>query len=180
MASILLHCCCGPCATYTIKSLREQDFEVTALWYNPNIHPYLEHQKRLESMQTLAEQMDFSIIMSEGYEMPDYFRSVVGHENNRCTDCYDLRLSKAAQIANDNGFDAFCTTLLISPYQNQALLKEAGDRAANRNNTSFYFKDLREGFRESQQMAKELGLYRQQYCGCIYSEWERFSKVKNS
>ena len=116
MASVLLHCCCGPCATYTIKSLREQNFEVTALWYNPNIHPYMEHQKRLESMQTLAEKMDFSMLISEEYEIPNYFRTVAGHEEKRCLDCYDLRLNKTAEIAKDNGFDAFCTTLLISPH----------------------------------------------------------------
>ena len=120
------------------------------------------------------------MIVSEGYDMLDYFRSVVGHEGNRCTDCYDMRLNKTAQLASDSGFDAFCTTLLISPYQDQYLIKEVGDRAAARNNTSFYFKDFRDGFRESQQMAKELDLYRQKYCGCIYSEWERFAKVKIS
>lgn len=180
MDSILLHCCCAPCATYTIKSLREKKFEVTALWYNPNIHPYMEHQKRLESMQVLSTKMGFPMIVCEGYDMPDYFRSVVGHEGKRCSDCYDMRLNKAAQLAYENGFDAFCTTLLISPYQNQAMLKEAGDKAADRNDTLFYFKDLREGFWESQQMAKEFGLYRQKYCGCIYSEWERFAKVKIS
>ena len=178
MASILLHCCCGPCATYTIKSLREQNFEVTALWYNPNIHPFTEHEKRLESMNALAQAMDFRLILTDVYEMPRYLRSVVGTEDKRCTSCYDMRLSKTAQTAHENGFDAFSTTLLISPYQNQELLKEVGESAANENKTVFYFQDFRQGFRESQQLAKEFGLYKQKYCGCIYSEWERYAKIK--
>ena len=110
MASILLHCCCGPCATYTVKWLREHNFGVTAFWYNPNIHPFMEHQKRLESMQMLAKEMNLPLIIAAGYEMVDYFRAVVGHEGNRCPDCYRLRLGKTAQVARENGFDAFTTT----------------------------------------------------------------------
>ena len=180
MASILLHCCCGPCATYTIKSLREQNFEVTALWYNPNIHPFTEHQQRLESMHRLASAMDFRLIETEGYEMPIHLRSVLGSEENRCTSCYDMRLGKTAQIARENGFDAFSTTLLISPYQNQELLERVGRSAANEHKTTFHFQDFREGYRESQQLAREFDLYRQKYCGCIFSEWERYARIKVS
>jgi predicted adenine nucleotide alpha hydrolase (AANH) superfamily ATPase len=178
MASILLHCCCAPCATYTVRSLREQDLEVTALWYNPNVHPFTEHMKRFESMKSLAERTELSMIVDEGYDMSDYFRAVVGDEGNRCSDCYRMRLNKTAQMARENGFDAFTTTLLISPYQNQDMLHEIGEVAAQENEVEFLFRDLREGFAESQRMAKELDLYRQKYCGCIYSEWERYSKVK--
>ena len=178
MASVLLHCCCGPCATYPVKWLRTHDSEITAFWYNPNIHPFTEHQKRLESMQVLAQQMGFPLIIDEGYDMPHYFSSIAGHEDNRCAECYRIRLNETAQFAHENGFDSFTTTLLISPYQNQDLIKEIGERAAHLNNTKFLFQDFREGFRESQQMAREFDLYRQKYCGCVYSEWERYSKVK--
>ncbi len=178
MASILLHCCCGPCATYTVESLREQSFEVSSLWYNPNIHPFTEHEKRLDSMRSLSKALDFPLIATDEYGMVEYFRSVAGHEEKRCEDCYYIRLNKTAQTARENGFADFTTTLLISPYQDQELIEEAGKLAAKKNGISFYFQDFRDGFKQSQQMAKDLELYRQKYCGCIYSEWERFAKVK--
>ncbi|MFA4835976.1 MAG: epoxyqueuosine reductase QueH [Dehalococcoidia bacterium] len=178
MSSILLHCCCGPCAAYIIKWLRERDFEVGAFWYNPNIHPFTEHQKRLESMQLLAQKMNFPLTISEGYEMVGYFRAVVGQEGNRCPDCYRLRLQKTAQIAREKGFDSFTTTLLISPYQSQEQLQKIGEEAGRENGVEFCYHDFRSGFREGHQMSKEFSLYHQKYCGCVYSEWERFGKVK--
>ena len=178
MTSMLLHCCCGPCTTYTVKWLREHDFEVTGFWYNPNIHPFTEHQKRLESMRDLAERSKFPLIIAEGYDMVKYFRAVVGHEGNRCPDCYRLRLERIAQVAHEKGFDAFTTTLLISLYQDQELLQEIGKEVGKQVGVEFYYHDFREGFRQSHQMARELDLYRQKYCGCVYSEWERYGKVK--
>ncbi len=178
MDTVFLHCCCGPCSTYTVKTLREHGFKVNAFWYNPNIHPFTEHEKRLESMNTLAVKEHFPLITDQDYHMVDFFRSVVGHEDDRCADCYHLRLNMAAEVARREGFKMFTTTLLISPYQNQVLLEEIGHHAAKKHGIEFYFHDLRKGFRESQQMAKDLDLYRQKYCGCIYSEWERFSKTK--
>ncbi|MDD5093774.1 MAG: epoxyqueuosine reductase QueH [Dehalococcoidia bacterium] len=178
VASILLHSCCGPCATYTVKSLREHDFEVSACWYNPNVHPFTEHQKRLESMRALAEKVNLPLTIIEGYDMIDFFRAVVGHESERCADCYRLRLGKTAQLAREKGFDAFTTSLLISPYQKHDLLKEIGEEVGRQNGVEFYYQDFRGGFRESRRMAQELGLYLQKYCGCVYSEWERYGKVK--
>ena len=176
--SILLHCCCGPCATYTVKWLREHEFEVAAFWYNPNIHPFTEHRKRLESMQSLASKSDLSLTIAERYDMIDFFRAVVGHEGNRCPDCYRLRLTKTAQAAKERKFDLFTTTLLISPYQNQAQIRDAGEAAGHQSGVEFYYHDFSSGFRESQQMSRELDLYRQKYCGCLYSEFERYSKTK--
>lgn len=178
MASILLHCCCAPCATYTTQWLREHSFEVTAYWYNPNIHPFTEHQNRFESMKMFADRADLPLIIKEGYEMPEYFRTVAGDEENRCTDCYQMRLGKTAEHARKMGFDAFSTTLLISPYQNQEMLYTIGNSTGLKNDVSFYFQDLRSGYRESQQLAQEFELYRQKYCGCVYSEWERYTKTK--
>ncbi len=111
MASILLHACCGPCSTYVVKHLRKQGHEVTAFWYNPNIHPFREHQRRLESMQTFAQSAELPLIIAEGYDMLKYFQAVVGHESSRCPDCYRLRLGKTAEAVHDKGFDAFTTTL---------------------------------------------------------------------
>lgn len=178
MKKILLHCCCGPCTTYTFEWLSHNGFEVTGFWYNPNIHPFTEHQNRLESMQALAEQLKMPLILAEGYDMVKYFQAVVGKEANRCPVCYRLRLGEVARRAAEKGFSAFTTTLLISIYQEQELLRLIGEEAGQQHGVDFYYHNFREGFRESQTMAREHDLYRQKYCGCVYSEWERFGKVK--
>ena len=151
---------------------------VTAFWYNPNIHPFTEHKQRLESLESLAQKENMPLIVADGYDVVSYFRKVVGHESQRCGYCFRLRLSMTALVAKLKGFDAFSTTLLISPYQNQQLLKEVGEEVAAERDVGFLYEDLTPGFRESQQMSRDQGLYRQKYCGCLYSEWERFGKVK--
>lgn len=173
---ILLHCCCGPCATYTVEKLRADGFDVTGYWYNPNIHPFTEHRLRLEAMADCAGQMDFPLIVGE-YNLVDYFRAVVGHEGQRCGDCFRLRLDRTARVAREQGFDAFTTTLLISPYQQHEILKDAGEEMAREHGVTFHYEDLRPGFRESHKVSREMNLYHQKYCGCVYSEWERFGKV---
>jgi hypothetical protein len=174
---ILLHCCCGPCAIYTVNRLREESFEVTTFWYNPNIHPFTEYRNRLEAMRSAAQALDLPLIVSQGYEMIDYFRTVVGHEGDRCGDCFRLRLEKTAAVAKGEGFDSFTTTLLISPYQRHELLKEIGEQVAKEQGVEFHYADFRPGFRESHRLSRELDLYHQKYCGCVYSEWERYGKV---
>jgi predicted adenine nucleotide alpha hydrolase (AANH) superfamily ATPase len=171
---LLLHICCGPCSTYTIKRLREQGFDVTGFWYNPNVHPFSEHERRRECTQDYARNVGLAIIEWEQYEMPAYFRAVVGHETfgERCALCYRMRLERTADIAQQRGFDVFSTTLLISPYQQQALIHSIGDELARERGLEFYFENLRRGWSERGHMAREHHLYQQQYCGCIYSEWE--------
>ncbi|MFC1848100.1 epoxyqueuosine reductase QueH [Chloroflexota bacterium] len=178
MASILLHSCCGPCSTYVTQSLRDQGLGVSAFWYNPNVHPFSEHQRRLEAIQALAEATGLPLIVDEGYDMLKYFRAVVGRESDRCPDCYRLRLSRTAEIASQRGFDAFTTTLLISPYQNHELIREVGEEFGREWGVEFHYEDFRPGFHESHRISRELGLYHQGYCGCVYSEWERYGKVK--
>jgi len=178
MASLLLHTCCAPCATYCVKHWQQRGHEVTAFWYNPNIHPFTEHQLRLEAVQSFAQATNLPLIVSEGYDVIRYFRAVVGHEGERCGDCFRLRLSMTALVARLKGFHAFTTTLLISPYQDHDLLKEVGEEIAHKERVDFLYEDLRTGYRESHSMSKEMNLYRQKYCGCLYSEWERFGKVK--
>ena len=178
MNQILLHCCCGPCATYTVNRLREEGFQVAAFWYNPNVHPFTEHRSRLEAMRTTAQAMELPLTVAEGYEMIDYFRAVVGHEGERCGDCFRLRLSRTAAVACEKGFSAFTTTLLISPYQKHELLREVGETVAKEQGGEFYYEDFRPGFRESHRLSRELNLYHQKYCGCVYSEWERYGKVE--
>ena len=126
-------------------------------------------------MQMLAKEMNLPLIIFEGYEMVDYFRAVVGHEGNRCPDCYRLRLGKTAQVARQMSFDAFTTTLLISPHQKHDLLREIGNKVAEEKGIDFLYADLRKHYSDSRRMTKGLNLYRQQYCGCVYSEWERYA-----
>jgi predicted adenine nucleotide alpha hydrolase (AANH) superfamily ATPase len=178
MANLLLHTCCAPCATGCLEHWRQEGLEITLFWYNPNIHPLAEHQHRLQTLQEYAQRMNLPLVAFEGYDVVDYFRAVVGHERERCGYCFRLRLSTTAAIAKLKGFDAFTTTLLISPYQDQQLLKGVGEDVAQKQGVRFAFEDLRPCYHESRRVSKELDLYRQKYCGCIYSEWERFSKTK--
>jgi len=177
MKKILLHCCCGPCAIYCVNQLRGEDFDVSAYWYNPNIHPFTEHRLRLEAMLTLSQKMAFPLIKADDYDMIDYLRAVVGKEGDRCRCCFKMRMEKTAQTAKEKGFDAFTTTLFISPYQKHELLKEICEAAAAEHGVSFYYEDFRPGFREGHNLSHDMNLYHQKYCGCIYSEWERFGKV---
>ncbi|GAI35418.1 unnamed protein product [marine sediment metagenome] len=177
MKSVLVHSCCAHCAAYTVSYWRQQGYEVSALWYNPNIHPYMEHQQRLEAVQSLAQEMNLPLIMLEGYDIIDYFRQVVGHESQRCQYCFRLRLSKTAETAQQMGFDAFTTTLLISPQQKHDLIQEIGNDLAGERGIDFLYADLRKRYSDSRRITKPLNLYRQQYCGCVYSEWERYANL---
>jgi predicted adenine nucleotide alpha hydrolase (AANH) superfamily ATPase len=178
VGSVLVHCCCAHCTAYTISHWREQGYEASALWYNPNIHPYMEHQHRLEAMQSLAKELDFQLIIIEGYDIIDYFRQVVGHEAQRCQYCFQLRLQKTAETALKMGFDAFSSSLLISPHQKHELLLEIGNKLAQEKGIAFLYADLRKRYSDSRRITKPLNLYRQQYCGCVYSEWERYANIK--
>jgi hypothetical protein len=177
MATLLIHTCCAPCATYTIEHWRKQRLEVTSLWYNPNIHPYQEHQRRLETLEAFAQTVELPLIKEPGYQMVDYLRAVVDREAQRCAQCFRLRLSRTAQRARELGMDAFTTSLLISPYQNHDLLRQVGERVAREQKIRFLYQDLRPGYPRSRALSRELGLYRQQYCGCLYSEWEHFGRL---
>ena len=102
MRRTLLHCCCGPCATYTVKRLRHHGFEVTGFWYNPNVHPFTEHSNRLEAMRTTAQALSLPLIVAQGHDVIDYFRVVEGNEGERCRHCFRLRLSRVAAVAKEN------------------------------------------------------------------------------
>lgn len=176
---LLLHMCCGPCSVYPVSVLEEEGIEFGGLFFNPNIHPMDEFVRRKENVEKFADIKNICV------EYMDEFRQEVwekfGADNeNRCNMCYTLRIDKTAQFAKENGFDAFTTTLLVSPYQNHELIVELAKKAAEKYGTRFYYRDFRPGFRQGQQDAKELGLYRQKYCGCIisYEDAEKFKKKK--
>lgn len=171
---VLLHVCCGPCATYCVTLLRDKGHEVYGTFYNPNIHPYTEYDKRLKSCEAMAKEMDLPLIGQPEYQMQDFLRQVVHREQTRCLQCYYMRLKRTAQLAKKGKFDGFTTTLLISPFQDHEKIKELGENLAKEYDLAFVYYDFRKGFKESVALSKSLNLYRQQYCGCIYSEEERY------
>jgi hypothetical protein len=176
---VLLHMCCGPCSTYPVSWLRENGFELAGLWYNPNIHPWREHELRRVSAARYAELVALDVRWDQPYDMPLFLRLVVGHERfrERCRICYRLRLERTARLAAQDGFDAFTTTLLVSVHQDQAAIREIGEAMGDKFGVAFLFENFRRGWSERGRLARGYGLYLQQYCGCIYSEWERYSKT---
>lgn len=177
---ILLHNCCGPCTIYPLQELRRQGHLVHGYFYNPNIHPYTEWQKRKSALLQYAEQNDLPVIVENGYNLEGYLREVVHREAVRCRFCYTMRLRRAAAVARRGRFDAFSTTLLVSPYQKHELIRETGLAVAEEAGIPFYYEDFRPGYKEATEASRSLGMYRQQYCGCIFSEKERYYKTKSS
>jgi len=171
---LLLHICCAPCTVYPYKKLKSEGHKIYGLFYNPNIHPYLEYKKRLDTLKIYAgiEQLEFSC--SNDYPMEMFLRQVAFKETDRCRYCYRDRLVKAAQIAKMENLDGFTTTLLYSKFQKHENIKDIGESVANEQNIMFYYQDFRKGWTEGVRISKEMGMYRQPYCGCIYSEKERY------
>ena len=175
---ILLHICCANCAIYPLQRIRERGDEVVGYFFNPNIHPYQEYQKRLESMRQYSETVGLKVIYRDEYLLEDFLRNVSHRVEERCGYCYSVRLEATAREAKKNHFDQFSTTLLQSTHQNHSLIRETGERIAREVGISFYYEDFRQGWRKGMEVSKAMGLYRQQYCGCIYSEKERYVKQK--
>ena len=178
--NILLHTCCAPCSIYPVESLRKAGHEIRGYFYNPNIHPYMEFTKRLETFNKYAQKIDLPVIVDEQYELENFLRGVVFREGERCRICYSIRLQKAAQIARKGKFDAFTTTLLVSPFQKHELIKEIATSVSQETGVPFFYQDFRTGFKEGVMQSKEEKMYRQQYCGCVFSEKERYAQVKKS
>ena len=173
--NILLHICCGPCALFPLQELRRSGQKVTGFFYNHNIHPYQEYQRRLEGVRQMARATGTEIVYRDEYGLEEFLAAVAASPDDRCLYCYFSRLEATAAKAADLGFEAFSSTLLYSRYQNHEQIKLAGEKAALRYGISFYYADYRPGWQEGIRQSKELGLYRQQYCGCIYSEKERYA-----
>ncbi len=174
---ILLHICCGPCTIIPLQVLRQEGDEVCGLFYNPNIHPYQEYQKRLETLDVYAKREGLRIIRDEDYPMEAFLRQVAFREEERCRSCYHMRLTRAAQEAIRGRFDAFTTTLLYSRFQKHDLIRQVGEQITLKEGIPFLYKNFRSGWSEGVRISKALGMYRQPYCGCIYSEKERFFRA---
>jgi predicted adenine nucleotide alpha hydrolase (AANH) superfamily ATPase len=180
---ILLHTCCGNCAAFPFRALRDEGHHLAGFWFNPNIHPHEEHDLRRGSLMMLADRWRIDISFHGRYEPARFFSmsgetAKAGTERpERCRSCYRLRLEQTAMEAKKQDFNAFTTTLLISPYQDFGEIAGIGGVLAERYNVEFYLRDFRPYFRQSMEIAKGLGLYRQKYCGCIYSMEERRKKL---
>ncbi|MFH1893224.1 MAG: epoxyqueuosine reductase QueH [Candidatus Zixiibacteriota bacterium] len=176
--NILVHICCGPCAVHPFEKLIDEGHRVAGYWYNPNIHPYREYKERLESLKKLESLTRFEMIYFDSYDLEKYLESVMPDLDRRCMHCYDLRLMQTATYAEENGFDAFSSTLLVSPYQDQDWIREVGAAVQEKTGVKFLDIDFTPGFRDGKQKAYDMGLYIQKYCGCIFSERERYEKKK--
>ena len=174
--NLLLHTCCAPCSVYCVDSLREEGIEPVSFWYNPNIHPYQEYKARRDTLKEYAASIGLSLLVRENYGLRDFVRAVAGDLDYRCGYCYSCRLEETARYAAEHGFTHFSTTLLVSPYQDHQRICDTAEEMAGRYGVTFLYRDFSVGFREGQAKARELGLYMQKYCGCVFSEEERYAK----
>ena len=172
----LLHICCAPCANQCIDSLRGEGNDVTGFWYNPNIHPFTEYRSRRNCLREYAAGIALPLVERNDYALRPFVRAVADDIAHRCVKCYGMRLRAAAEYAAQNGFDAFPSSLFISPYQNHELMKETAEAAAEEFGVRFLYRDFRPLFKAGQDRARELGFYIQKYCGCVFSEEERYLK----
>ena len=176
---LLLHSCCGPCISYVISYLTNY-FDINILYYNPNIYPYDEYLKRKQEQIKLINEIDCSNnldIMDCDYDNDLYEKCIIGLENepergNRCMVCYNLRMEKTAKMAKECNYDYFCTTLSVSPYKNSEWINKIGEKLQNKYNINWLYSDFKkkDGYKQSILLSKKYNLYRQDYCGCIYSK----------
>lgn len=174
---LLLHTCCAPCSVYCIEHLRGEGIEPVAYWFNPNIHPFMEYKARRDCLVEYSKTIDLELVVNENYGLREFCQNVSNDIENRCQNyCYRVRMEETARYAKENGFDSFTTTLLVSPYQKHEEIKAVCREMEEKYGVAFLYRDFRVGFREGQAKARELGLYMQKYCGCIFSESDRYAK----
>lgn len=173
-SKMLLHSCCGPCSSAVIERLKEE-YDITILYYNPCIYPFEEYEKRKAEQIRLLNILGVNILDCE-YDNDKYENLIKGQENereggSRCSICFRQRLQKTAEVAKQNNFDIFCTTLTVSPHKNAKLINEIGSEIANQVGISYLPSDFKkqDGYKRSLELSKKYELYRQNYCGCRYS-----------
>lgn len=176
---LLLHVCCGPCSSYVLEYLSSY-FEITVLFYNPNIYPMEEYIRRKEELETFLNKAYLGIkYIILDYEEKEFYKVVRGYEHlgersERCFKCYELRLRKAAEYAKKNNYDYFTTSLSISPYKVSSKLNEIGRKLEIEYGVNYLYSDFkkRNGYKRSIEISREYNMYRQEYCGCVYSKLE--------
>jgi predicted adenine nucleotide alpha hydrolase (AANH) superfamily ATPase len=194
---LLLHVCCAGCSCYPLRKLREvkvkgKDLQITGFWYNPNIHPYSEYQNRMMTMGYFSQKEGLPLVWKDEYSLEEWLEATKGEidfaghsvgkdrirrywiKEKRCEQCYNLRLNKLAKEAKQKGYDYFSTTLLYSKFQEHGLIKEICEKLENQYHINFYYFDFRIGWKEGIEICQKMGLYRQHYCGCIFSEKEKY------
>lgn len=173
---LLLHVCCGPCSIYPFFRLQNEGIETQGYFFNPNIHPFQEFKKRLSALEDFSASHHFPVIFEKKYGLRDYLNKVIFYEEDRCTLCYKMRLEKTVELARELHFDAFSTTLLYSKYQRHNVIVDLCNKLAIKNGIEFLYRDFREGWQYGIDSSIQQGMYRQPYCGCIFSEQERYDK----
>jgi len=173
---LLLHICCAPCSVYCVENLRADGIEPAGFWYNPNIHPYQEYKLRRDTLIDYAAAIELPLFIHEEYGLRPFVRAVAEDIEHRCGYCYAVRMEETARFAAENGFTHFGTTLLVSPYQNHEAIRAAGEAAGKKWGVKFFYRDFSVGFRGGQAKAREQGMYMQKYCGCVFSEEDRYGK----
>lgn len=178
--NLLLHACCAPCSVYCVDTLRSEGIEPTMFWYNPNIHPYTEYKERLNSFKEYTQKLELKAIIEDEYGLDEFCKEAVKNLDARCVNyCYPVRLKKLFKYAKENGYDTVSTTLLYSIYQKHDFIKALCEQYSKEYGVEFLYRDFRVGFWEGHDKAKnELELYMQKYCGCIFSEEDRYVKKK--
>ena len=174
--SVLVHACCGPCLGGAAPELRRQHESLLLFWENPNIHPYLEYRARLESFHAMAAKLQLPVMHGTvDYGLGLFLRALdTEFGPARCAICYRIRLERTARRAHELGCEGFTTTLTISPYQNHEVICRVGAEVAAECSVPFVYHDLRPFFRGTHQAARENNLYKQKYCGCLFSEYDRY------
>ena len=173
---ILVHVCCAECLLGPLDELRQQGF--VGYFHNPNIHPLIEFRRRLKAVRVLAEQAGVEIVCDEAYGLTDFLAQVDYGSGDRCRQCYLQRLRRTAEAARGRGLDAFSTTLLVSRHQVHEAVREVAEEVARQTGVAFAYRDWRHLAERGHEEAKRRNLYRQQYCGCVFSEYERFKDTR--
>ena len=174
---LLLHACCAPCSVYCVETLRKEGIEPTMYWFNPNIHPFKEYVARRDCFKDFCEKQNLKHIIEDNYGLDEFCKNVSNDINARCVNyCYPIRMRRVFEFAKENGYDTVSTTLLYSIYQKHEYIKKLCEDLSKEFGIDFLYRDFRVGFEEGHQKAYEMGLYLQKYCGCVFSEEDRYSK----
>ena len=174
----LMHICCAPCANRPIDLLRSEGVGVTGFWFNPNIHPYTEYQARKHTLEDYAKEIGMKLIIGGSYDLRPFITAVADDIDGRCAYCYRVRMEETARYAAQNGYDSFTTSLLISPYQRHEAIAAVARTMGEKYEVEFLYRDFRPLFQAGQNFARSHGFYMQKYCGCIFSEEDRYMAAK--